>query len=323
MTSQPDQAKVGLVFLARGLHDQWQHAFQRFIHSYDRFATGTSHRLYVVFKGYTSAEHQREAERMFLRIDHVPIHTHDRDFDIGAYKRAAGQISEPMVCFLNSKSEILCADWLRKMTDNLERPGVGLVGNTGSFASIGSIYPAFPDFPNIHIRTNAFLLRRDLFCAIADTFDIRSKYDCWMFESGPNSLTRQVLRKGLKSLVVGRDGRGYEPSQWPQSETYRSRTNANVLIADDEYRAFPKYDRAMQVHKVDVTWGPFLDPAQNILIERHVQALAATPRPRLPVETSSGTPTRNGPCPCGSGQRYKQCHGSLRDSVRILIGDEL
>jgi glycosyltransferase involved in cell wall biosynthesis len=33
--------------------------------------------------------------------------------------------------------------------------------------------------------------------------------------------------------------------------------------------------------------------------------------PQLPAAPSSGGPSRNSPCPCGSGKKYKHCHGRM------------
>jgi Sulfotransferase family/SEC-C motif len=38
-------------------------------------------------------------------------------------------------------------------------------------------------------------------------------------------------------------------------------------------------------------------------------AASATIAPELPARAAAATPGRNEPCPCGSGQRYKACHG--------------
>jgi len=56
-------------------------------------------------------------------------------------------------------------------------------------------------------------------------------------------------------------------------------------------------------------------------LEIHVedpQAIAQPPRPQRTVENRSGNPEasqprvgRNDPCPCGSGKKYKHCHGAL------------
>ena len=46
-------------------------------------------------------------------------------------------------------------------------------------------------------------------------------------------------------------------------------------------------------------------PEQSLALMKPSLDLAATPAPR------PAGPTRNGPCPCGSGKKYKQCHGKL------------
>jgi preprotein translocase subunit SecA len=43
------------------------------------------------------------------------------------------------------------------------------------------------------------------------------------------------------------------------------------------------------------------------------EALGATaaPKPAQPVERHTPKVGRNDPCPCGSGKKYKHCHGKL------------
>ena len=310
---------IGLAFLARGLHPDWEAAFDRFLASYEKYPAGIEHRFYVIFKGYRDPEHLRDAERRFARIAHVPIHLDDRGLDIGAYKKAALIMAEDLVCFLNTKSEILCPDWLRNLAANLERPGVGLVGNTGSFETHHPDHPVFPDFPNVHIRTNGFLIERRLLCSILEGFEIDSKFDSWMVESGPAGLSRQVIGRGMKILVVGRDGNAYEPSAWPSSGTFRSGSTRNVLIADDDYRFFLAGTGAQKAEKQRLAWGPYLDRKRAHEIDRHVDEIARTAAtPRRPGPTGK-TVARNEPCPCGSGHKFKHCHGSYRDPDRDLL----
>jgi preprotein translocase subunit SecA len=33
----------------------------------------------------------------------------------------------------------------------------------------------------------------------------------------------------------------------------------------------------------------------------------------LTGQVSTGGPSRNAPCPCGSGKKYKRCHGDPRN----------
>ena len=210
----------------------------------------------MVFKGYSDAEHLAEGQSYFEDLPHVPIHTHDAGFDIGCYQRVAHEMREELVCFLNTKSEILCANWLRYLAYHLDRPGVGLVGNTGSYESLHCLIPAIREFPNPHIRTNAFLIRRQLFSRIADRFDIRTKIDGWMFECGPDGLSQQVLREGMQLLVIDRRGDAHHISHWQESGTYCT-PNSAPLIGDDTYRKYLVDDPAGRRDKAASVWGRF------------------------------------------------------------------
>ena len=248
------QPQIGVAFLARGLHPDWQQAFQRFVNSYNRFPAGIPHRLYVIFKGYRDAAHLAEGQTYFVKLPHVAIYTDDAGFDIGCYKQAATQMEQEFVCFLNTKSEILCPNWLRKLAQHVVKPGVGVAANTGSYESLHFKVPAIPPFPNPHIRTNGFLIRRELFLRIAAGFEFRTKEDGWLFESGPNGLSRQLERMGLQRLVVDRAGNAFEPERWPAANTYRSAT-ATPIIGDDTSRRYRKADATFQRNEAAITWG--------------------------------------------------------------------
>lgn len=281
------EPSIAVAFLARGLHPEWQHAFRRFVVSYQRFAARQPHRLYVIFKGFRDEAHLREGAEFFAELEYAPIHTVDAGFDIGCYQRVAAQLDEELVCFLNTKSEILTANWLQKLSRALSGPGVGLVGNTGSYESLYCQLPSVPPFPNPHIRTNAFLMRRDLFLEIAGRFTIATKDDGWMFECGPESLTRQVLARGLQALMVDRDGVGYAAEEWQASNTYRTPTAA-PLVGDDAYRRFAAADESERRALAAITWGPLADEARvrsGLPLDERSGALDA---PQVLVEESAG-----------------------------------
>jgi hypothetical protein len=91
----------------------------------------------------------------------------------------------------------------------------------------------FSKFPNYHIRTNAFMISSNLLQQF--TFPpVFTKMDAYRFESGRNGLTMQVLKKGLKILVVGKDGIGYEMNTWDQSGTFWQAEQENLLISDNQ-----------------------------------------------------------------------------------------
>ncbi len=264
-----EYSHIAVCYLARGAEPAWEHAICRFLASYRRYVAGCNLNLYVIFKGFASVAERTRAVSLFEPLQRSVIFTADDTFDIGAYAEAAGQIAEQKICFLNTNAEILGADWLAKLARNLEPPGVGLVGATGSYESLHDLDPRFPKFPNIHIRSNAFMIDRDLFCSIARQFTFRDKLDAFLFESGPEGMTRQILSRGLDALVVGRNGQGYPWRSWPQSNTFRQDGQSNLLIADNQTRHFDALSLAEQRALARWTWGRFL-PAQGRWPHRYI-----------------------------------------------------
>ena len=158
---------------------------------------------------------------------------------------------------LNSSSEILSPHWLYKLAANLSIPDVGMVGATASYESLAFLNRAFPKFPNIHIRTNAFMIARALFCNLTKGVAIADKMDAHLLESGPDSLSQQVLSMGKEILVVGRNGRGYSPPLWPTSGTFRLGNQENLLISDNRTRQFSSTSPGEKEFTVHRTWGRY------------------------------------------------------------------
>jgi hypothetical protein len=126
----------------------------------------------------------------------------------------------------------------------------------------------FAPFPNYHLRTNAFLIARSVMLRL-QVDAIRSKTDAARFESGENSLTRQILRQGLKPLVIGRDGRAYEKEAWYESGTFRSGDQRNLLVADNRTNHYLQADPDTQRMLAVFAWGDrALDPAPRQLSSR-------------------------------------------------------
>lgn len=100
-----------------------------------------------------------------------------------------------------------------------------------------TLYPhrlyQFGRHPNPHIRTNAFMIQRDVFLSLRPG-KFRSKMDAYKFESGRHSLTRQIMTRGLRPIVVDRYGRVYNIQEWKSSSTFWIDFQDNLLIADNQ-----------------------------------------------------------------------------------------
>ncbi len=252
---------------------------REFLRSYRAHPAGAEHQLIVVLNG---AERERqgdidggagdEALRTALLAElggteHHLIELERPMLDLPAYGAAARQLEHERVCFLNSYSTILADGWLGQLSHALDDAKVGVAGATGSWESqaewvrgkpvywpyqLAMLRRArrdYPRFPNPHIRTTAFMLNRTLLLE-AGFEQAADKRDTYLLESGHHSFTRQILeRRGLRPVVVGRDGRAYDIEAWPASATYRAGDQQNLLVADrrtgDWERASPRLRRRL------------------------------------------------------------------------------
>jgi hypothetical protein len=248
---------IGVAYLVRGRDANWEASCRRFVHSYLDHVAGCQHQLSVITKGFPSMRDLQTARDILRPLQAHEVEVEDDSFDIGAYRDWARQTAATNILLLNTGSEILCSRWLAKFAATLVQPGVGLAGATASYESLSHMSRDFPRFPNPHIRTTAILLRRELFleCAADRRFD--TKEDAFRFESGCTGLTRFMAERGLETLVVGRDGRGYGPNTWPRSGTFRQGVQSNLLIGDRVTRLFDAATWDERFFLVSRTWGSF------------------------------------------------------------------
>lgn len=255
-------ADTALVYLARGAEADHLERFDRFLRSYPRIESGIQHSLYVIFKGYADPGALSVARERFSAVKHAPLFLDDERFDIGAYAEAANLVTEDVVCFANSNTEIVADRWLAKLRTCLDLDDVGMVGASGSFESLGrSRKVFFQPAPNVHLRSNVFMMHRSLAAAILGSFSTRDKIAAFMAESGPDSITRQVIGRGLGIRVVGRDGRGFSPTFWPSSQCFRSGDQSNLLVEDNLSREFDMMPPSGRRESLRSTWGRYADPA--------------------------------------------------------------
>ena len=256
-----------------------------FLDSYRQHPAGVEHDLLFIFKGFNAQAEPQEHRAVLDGLAHRTLFVSDEGFDIGPYLRAAEELNYNHFCFLNSFSVIQSEDWLAKLYGHVGRQGVGVVGATGSHESWYSTYlrewrlnrprrlyrgllgteyyklrqalryrARFPPFPNYHMRSNTFLIARSLMHDLK-VGAMMEKQDAHEFESGRESLTRQILARNLRPLVVGRDGEAYEKEAWYESFTFRSAEQQNLLVADNQTRYYAEADAPTRRALVEATWG--------------------------------------------------------------------
>lgn len=265
--------------------------------SYLKHSPGTAHELVLLMKGFPHEDVGQRYLAAAADSPHRMLFVPDVGLDIGAYHAAAAACTHDFLCFVNSFSAALIPGWLDHLHRHASAPGVGVAAATGSFASCYSfalydaeqpsaysqvfprprrglirtvtfgtftrlharrLAPRFGEFPSVHVRTNAFVVRRDRFLALADR-RFRTKLDTMAFESGRESLTAQLLEQGLEPVVVGRDGHAYSPSDWPDSNTFWQEEQQNLLVADNQTQ---DYDLAAPPRKHSLSTFAWADRAR-------------------------------------------------------------
>jgi hypothetical protein len=163
-------------------------------------------------------------------------------------KRLATRLVATAISYFAARSS--GANYDRTRDDRFETYWANEIGPGGALARLKDMTA----FPNPHIRTNAFMIGRELFLdALPDSID--TKNDSYLFENGPDGLTQRIVRRGLKVVVVGADGRVYAMDEWPESGTFRLGDQRNLLVKDNQTRAFQNMNAAGRRAFTTMTWG--------------------------------------------------------------------
>ncbi|HTD58887.1 MAG TPA: hypothetical protein VK672_08330 [Solirubrobacteraceae bacterium] len=250
---------------------------REFPRSYHAHPAGAEHELVIVLNGAGPEGPADGACRESLLAElqgtaHRLIELERPVLDLTAYGQAARLIEHRRVCFLNSYSVLLADGWLGLLASALDEPGVGIVGATANWESqaewtrgglrnwpiqilgLRQARRGYPRFPNPHIRTTAFIAER--LSLLEMGFErAADKRDTYLLESGWRSVTRQVQEHDLRVVVVGRDGRAYEVDEWPDSATFRCGGQRNLLVSDNQTRAWEGCSPGAQRHLSRDSWG--------------------------------------------------------------------
>ncbi len=242
--------RPAVVYLSRWKnHPRWSCAFLESIAFHD---AGRDFDLLYVLKGFPPGEDDPalRAHPGDVRACVTEFRISDEGYDLNAYLRVAAQFEHRRMLFFNSYSRILARNWLASYVTAFDSaPNCGIVGATGSFETIPGT-----TFPNVNVRTNAFMIERELFLSV-DPGPLVTKGDCNRFEAGPESLTRQIGRRGLEPLLVDRFGKPWCVSEWPVSRIFRSGRQEALLVADNRTHHYAVAGPAKRLRLARLAWG--------------------------------------------------------------------
>jgi len=251
---------------------------EQFLDSYRKHPAGVAHDLLLIFKGFSGAASLAPCEALLQGLAHRRMFVRDYGFDVRPYLKAGREQPHRFFVFLNSFSRILVPGWLELLLRHA-KPGVGLIGATGSHQSplddsaimrreakrlrrllryVVDIRGRFAPFPNPHVRSNAFLVSKEVITRLRAR-PMVSKWSAYGFESGIDSMTRQVVAAGLKPVLAGRDGRAYEVEDWPQARTFWIGEQENLLVSDNQTRAYETGSAALRERFAFFAWRRYPD----------------------------------------------------------------
>jgi hypothetical protein len=118
----------------------------------------------------------------------------------------------------------------------------------------------YEPFPSRNLRSNAFMITHATLGELP-LFVVRNKMDTYALEGSRESLTRQLERIGLTSLVVDRAGAVYGPGQWDRSRTLWQGDQEGLLVSDNQTRNYTHGDLALRQMLSVLAWGPHADPS--------------------------------------------------------------
>ena len=277
MNSRQD---IAVLFLARGIGGGLS-AAEDFFATYRAHDSGVPHELIVLVKGWEGVEGLDRMRKSAAALGAGFLELPDDGFDLTAYFRAAMQVGHRYVCLLNTHSRIRADHWLFKLLNGIRQPGVGAAGATGLWQSGFSdvvamplvrdvpwqwwlLYPLrvimnayrFRTFPNPYLRTNALLLERERYLQFMRARGApTTKMKAQVLESGRKGLSCFIRESGHDIVVVGADGRVFKIGYWPESGTFFVPGHPNLLVSDNQTRAFDTSDEVHRQILAYRAWG--------------------------------------------------------------------
>ncbi len=262
--------------------------FEQFVASYRKYKAGYEHQLILLFNGVL--QHDELTPYIDIakknNLSYQTIVYSGFCQDITAYYWVAERVNNSHILFLNSYCELLADNWLVHFARHLNNPKIGMIGATGSWQSYSSsVFQTnslrwqqgktlnenfskyklflktllywrffFPSFPNPHIRTNGFMIEKNVLLSCKKG-TLKTKFQAYLFESGRNSLSRQIISKGLTIFIIDKSGNLYEIKNWNKSSIFWSSEQENLLIADNQTKLYSNGDTSLKRKLAHLAWG--------------------------------------------------------------------
>lgn len=261
--------------------------FEKFINSFSACDPLEDSELIIVFAG---VENRQEITPFIELKNNMNIafefYIRNQGQDLETYFWIANKIGHPVLLFFNSYSTLNSKKCLNIFVDNF-KGNMGMLSATASnqshyssvFAnhtfkyefdkSIGQNFKKlklltknllywrllFTPYPNPHLRTNGFMIRRDVMLQLKIRLPIKNKFAAYLIESGKNSITNQILKMGLEVGMVGKSGNCYRIADWPTSHIFWKGNQEDLLVSDNQTNIYSGASQKEKSRLKFLAWG--------------------------------------------------------------------
>jgi len=243
---------ICIIYLYRTTHPVSD--FERFVKGLLKTTKPWSSCVCILIKGATSPN---QAQTISSAVEEISgsfetrlLHLNDAGVDISAYTYAAKQTRNQFLCFLNTYSEPLIEGWLDKLAAPVLQGKAGVSGASGAYET--TLPETF--FPNPSLRTNAFCIARSLYLDLRGV-DAPDRQAALVFENGRDSMTRQILERGMRVVVVNGNGEYFDIDRCNEANAFRSLGPQNLLVADNRTREYDNADEEGKARLRRFAWG--------------------------------------------------------------------
>ncbi|MBI3441262.1 MAG: hypothetical protein HY052_05605 [Proteobacteria bacterium] len=233
---------------------------QTFLSSITRFTAGAGYDYVHVLKGFQEGTTSEPLEeyRKSVRLNTQVFRVSDEKLPTGTLLPILKELPHEKILLFMSWSRLLAPNWLRSYLsafDSVE--SCGIVGATSGYER-SNYKDLTQPFPNIGVRTTGFMIDRRMFIDMADGY-VTTRNDEINFESGTDGLTKKIMRRGLKPVVVDKAGKAWRAEEWPRSKTFRSGFQEGLLVADNRTYDYDVSPPKRRKWLAEINWGAEAD----------------------------------------------------------------